>query len=62
MTLPRYIDIREMARAVGASSVIEQVMEQQRAERERFLRPLAATAADDLYWMLGGVGAVESIT
>jgi len=61
MTLPRYIDIREMARAVGASSVIEQVMEQQRAERERFLRPLAATAADDLYRMLGGVGAVESI-
>ena len=61
MTPPRYLDIRYMARAVGASSVIEQVMEQQRAERERFLRPLAATAADDLYRILGGVGAVESI-
>jgi hypothetical protein len=61
MTLPRYLDLSEMARAVGASSVIEQVMEQQRAEREQFLRPLAATAADDLYRMLGGAAAVESI-
>lgn len=59
--LPRYLNIREMARAVGASSVIEQVIAQQRAEREHLLRPLAAAAADDLYRMLGGVNAVESI-
>lgn len=61
MTLPRYLEIEEMARAVGASTVIEQEIERQRAEREQSLRPLAATAADDLYRMLGGVGAVESI-
>lgn len=61
MTLPRYLDIREMARAAGGYSVIDQVMEQQRAEREQFLRPLAAAAADDLYRMLGGAAAFESI-
>ena len=61
MTLPRYLDIREMARAVRTNSVIDQVIEQQRTEHERLLRPLAEAAAGDLYPMLGGVGAVKSI-
>lgn len=61
MTFPRYLDIREMARAVGASSVVEQVMEQQRADREQILRLHSSVAADDLYRMLGGAAAFESI-
>lgn len=61
MTLPRYLDIREIARAVGGHSVIDQMMEQQRAEREQYLHLHSSTAADDLFRMLGGIGAVESI-
>lgn len=61
MTLPRYLDIREMARAIGGHSVIEQVMEQQRADREQFLRVHSSVAADDLYRMLGGGAAFERI-
>jgi len=61
MTFPRYLDIREISRAVGGYSVMDQVIEHQRAEREQFLRLHSSTAADDLYRMLGGIGAVESI-
>lgn len=37
------------------------MIEQQRTEREQILRLHSSTAADDLYRMQGGVGAVESI-
>jgi hypothetical protein len=61
MTLSRYRDIRELVRAVGGYSAIDQLMEQQRAEREQFLRLHSSTAADNLFRMLGGIGAVEDI-
>jgi hypothetical protein len=61
VTLHGYLDIRELARAAAGHSAIDDLIKQQREEHERMLHLHSSTATDQLYRMLGGIGAVEGV-
>ncbi|MEB2314830.1 MAG: hypothetical protein OZ919_01910 [Xanthomonadaceae bacterium] len=61
MTLPKYLDIREMARAAGDHSAIERLIDQQHAEREELLRLHAVRAENEMFRVLGGRDAIQGI-